>query len=124
MKSIFLTLLIALFAGIITKTCGQDTLTLTGEYYSKKGVMHTVSCYGYNIGQLDITPQAKMPTMKTISFDRLENSSDIDVNCENRMVVEGYYEKVTIEGDGANGKGNCSAGTKEVFFVTKWHCVE
>lgn len=124
MKSALLTILIGLFTVTSTQTVAQDTITLTGVYYSKKGVMHTLSCYGYNIGQLDATPESKMATMKAISFDRLENASDLDVNCENRIVLEGYYEKVTIEGDGANGKGNCPAGTKELFFVTKWHCVE
>jgi hypothetical protein len=124
MKSILLTLLIALLAGTATQIRAQDTITLTGEYYSKKGVMHTVSCYGYNIGQLDITPHSKMASMKTICFDRLKNAADLEVSCTNKIVVEGYYEKVTIEGDSANGKGNCPAGTKEVFFVTKWHCME
>ncbi|MBL0912899.1 MAG: hypothetical protein IBJ09_11060 [Bacteroidia bacterium] len=94
-------------------TTPRASVQLSGTFDSKRGIMHDISCYGFNIGFLSTT-EAKY----VVCFDRLPNGSDIDVNCnEDQVWVEGYFE--TKE---APSGGPCSAGTREIFYVTKWHC--
>lgn len=98
-----------------TETTKQVT-SFTGIYSSKRGVMSPISCYGFNIGYL--TLPIKESSDVIICFDKLPGGDNLNINCGNKVYVEGYYENKTISGGG----GPCPAGTKKIFYVTKWSC--
>lgn len=112
-----------LFAAIAIITFGFTTagknqpvkhgVHLSGTYESKKGVMHKISCYGFNIGYLTTEKGEKV----VVCFDNLDNSADLKVDCEN-IAVQGHYSEKTIE-----GKGNCAAGTLKILYVEEWSCL-
>jgi|GEM_PF-1692358 len=86
---------------------------MSGVFDSKRGVMHRVSCYGYNIGEF-----VSDEVVYIVCFDRLEGGEDLDINCkEDRIWVKGYFEQKS-----APSGGPCQQGTENVFYVTEWRC--
>lgn len=96
-----------------TKTIDYTLTSLKGKFESKKGVMHPISCYGYNIGFLKVSNGSEY----VVCFDQLKNSKDLDVNCDDESSVIGDFESKTIKSN-----GSCPAGTMEIFYVKEWDC--
>ncbi|MGQ3012681.1 MAG: hypothetical protein ACT6QS_03180 [Flavobacteriales bacterium] len=115
----FFCLLTGALAQVNTKggapaTTSRASVQLSGTFDSKRGVMDDISCFGFNIGYLATAGG----DYYAVCFDRLPNGSDIDVDCEaHKIWVEGYLEIRE-----APAGGPCRAGSREIFYVTKWHC--
>lgn len=81
-------------AGDKTEIQSYKTLQLSGKFTSKKGVKHLLSLYGYNIGELENIVQNKSSDKVIVCFDKLPNSSDLEI--PENITVEGYYETVVV----------------------------
>lgn len=88
--------------------------TISGKFESKMGVMDKISCHGFNIGYIKSDSKSYV-----ICFDRLANSSDLKIDCEN-IVLIGTVEEHEISGD---ENGVCKASKIEIFYVSEWKCL-
>lgn len=103
------------YSEIIDKKLGTvENEKFIGVYHSKKGVMHDISCYGYNIGFLTLDNGSEI----VICFDKLKNSSDLTIDCTNKISVSGVFEDIVIVNNGA-----CASGTRKIFYATEWKCL-
>jgi hypothetical protein len=94
-------------------TAAHPREELQGTFTSKKGVMHPVSCYGYNIGFLKTEGAENI----IVCFDRISNSMDLEIPSQS-IYVKGHSENKTIE---AIPDNPCESGTRKVFYVEEWH---
>lgn len=85
--------------------------TIEGEFTSKKGVMHTISCYCYNVGFLE-TDDAK----HVICFDRMKLEKA--PKCK-KISVKGYFEKHTVKEESGSP---CPGGERDIFYVESFEC--
>jgi hypothetical protein len=92
----------------------DQNIEIEGVFNSKKGVMHEISCHGYNIGFLKTNENTEV-----ICFDKLDNSSDFEINCNSKIKVIGYFENHEV----LESNGPCTAGTRKIFYVEKWECL-
>lgn len=81
-------------AGGKTNIQSYKTLQLSGKFTSKKGVKDPLSLLGYNIGELENVVQSKSAEKVIVCFDKLPNSSDLEI--PENIKVEGYYETVVV----------------------------
>jgi hypothetical protein len=118
MKNLFFALIAATvgfsFAPGKIRTDEHTHVHYEGTYDSKKGVMHKISCYGFNIGYLTTDAGEKV----VVCFDRLDGGEDVNVTCD-KLMVEGYFEEIVKESDG----GSCTSGKLKILFVEEWGCL-
>ena len=119
--AVFLVLLIFLVSCGIT---GEDVISDTkstaaheheefqGTFSSKKGVMHPISCYGYNIGFLKTDAGETIITC----FDKLSNGRELEIPSQ-AIAVKGHFVTMTIEEVPDNP---CESGTRKIFYVDEW----
>jgi hypothetical protein len=103
------------------------TLQYIGKFESYKGVKHPLSQFGYNIGILSLNGSEQNPEFVTICFDKLPNSTDLEI--PENITVEGYYETVVVtpnENESHPVYVNPMTGiientviTERVFYVTR-----
>lgn len=87
----------------------NETVTLTGDYKSMRGVMNPVSCYCGNGGY--ITTESGEKT--AVCF------SDKDKPECQKIKVTGHYITVTVDPDPNNP---CPAGQMQLLQVTSFSC--
>jgi len=90
----------------------DNTITFTGSFRSLKGVMHELSCFGYNIGILSTSNGKEIP----ICFDKLGEELEI---CTENLSVTGTYEKI-YQSSGAENP--CPGGEREILMVSEYEC--
>jgi len=97
---------------------GRHTpIELKGNFVSQQGVMSDNSCFGFNIGELYIT-NGSSEEVKVICFDRMDYSAGAKIYCK-LLSVKGYYETKKIDSN-----NSCKAGSKEIFYVTSYTCLD
>ena len=94
----------------IKKTAANETLE--GVFTSKKGVMHNISCYCYNVGFLKTNKDEKL----VICFDRMDTE---DAPKCKKLSVTGYFEMHTVK-EGSNSP--CPGGERNIFYVVEFEC--
>ena len=115
MKYLFIVLVLAGLSFVsVNNASSREMVELKGTYQSKKGVMHRISCYGYNIGYLTTAGGEQI----VICFDQMQKSADLKIECTN-ISVQGHYSEKTI-----GGGGNCEPGSMKILYVRKWKCTE
>ncbi len=112
---VYFLILFCVSCGITSETTVTASGTeLEGKFTSKKGVMSPISCHGFNIGYLQTGSGERI----VVCFDRLPNSSDLEVPESETIHVTGQYEEHTTV---ANDASPCPAETITVFYADGWH---
>lgn len=87
----------------------NETVTLTGDYKSMRGVMNPVSCYCGNGGYLNTESGEQTP----LCF-----SDDAKPDCK-KIKVTGVYKTVTVTPD---PNSPCPGGQMRLLQVTSFTC--
>jgi len=90
----------------------QSVETLTGNFQSLMGVMNNLSCYCYNTGYLTLDEETKI----AVCFKDVEEK----IRCT-RLKVIGSYENVAVDPD---PQSPCSEGTRKIFMVKSYECLD
>jgi hypothetical protein len=86
--------------------------SFSGEFRSVKGVKNVLSCYCYNSGYLT----TDSGTVITLCFE----NDEISISCKKLKVSGSFYmQEIKAEQNSA-----CPAGTKKIFRVKSYECID